>query len=106
MGDLQCSSQIGNVTKFNDFFLIVPTEREARIALSNQDDSILEPYLIGNEPFNKNDLNIFSELQMWNDEATNTNYASIFNDKIGSKFHLGGGLIRFGNLNATSMCIR
>ena len=48
----------------------------------------------------KNDLNIFSELQMWNDEATNTNYASIFNDKIGSKFHLGGGLIRFGDLNA------
>ena len=48
----------------------------------------------------KNDLNIFSELQMWNDESTNTNYASIFNDKIGSKFHIGGGFIRFGNLNA------
>ncbi len=40
LGDLQCSSQIGNVTKFNHFFLICPTEREARIALSNQDDSI------------------------------------------------------------------
>jgi|TARA_B110000263_G_scaffold100091_1_gene87500 hypothetical protein len=48
----------------------------------------------------KNDLNIFSEFQMWNDEATNTNYASIFNDQIGSKFHFGGGMIRFGNLNA------
>ena len=40
LGDLQCSSQIGNVTKFNDFFLICPTEREARIALANRDDSI------------------------------------------------------------------
>jgi len=40
LGDLQCSSQIGNVTKFNNFFLICPTEREARIALSNQDDGI------------------------------------------------------------------
>ena len=40
LGDLQCSSQIGNVTKFNEFFLICPTEREARIALSNQDDGI------------------------------------------------------------------
>ena len=48
----------------------------------------------------KNDLNMFTELQMWNDEATNTNYSSIFNDKIGSKFHFGGGIIRFGNLNA------
>ena len=40
LGDLQCSSQIGNVSKFKDFFLICPTEREARIALSNQDDGI------------------------------------------------------------------
>jgi bifunctional ADP-heptose synthase (sugar kinase/adenylyltransferase) len=40
LGDLQCSSQIGNVTKFNEFFLICPTEREARIALSNHDDGI------------------------------------------------------------------
>ena len=37
---------------------------------------------------------------MWNDEATNNNYASIFNDKIGSKFHFGGGIIRFGNFNS------
>jgi hypothetical protein len=48
----------------------------------------------------KNSLNIFSEFQMLNDESTNDNYASIFNDKIGSKYHFGGGLIRFGNLNA------
>ncbi|WP_442915941.1 PfkB family carbohydrate kinase [Leptospira sp. GIMC2001] len=34
-GDLQCSSQVGNVTKFKNFDLLTPTEREARIALSN-----------------------------------------------------------------------
>jgi rfaE bifunctional protein kinase chain/domain len=39
-GDLQCSSQIGNVTKFKHFDLITPTEREARIALSDQDSGI------------------------------------------------------------------
>ncbi len=39
-GDLQCSSQIGDVSKFNDFELLCPTEKEARIALTNQDDSI------------------------------------------------------------------
>ena len=39
-GDLQCSSQIGNVSKFKNFTLLCPTEREARVALSNQDDGI------------------------------------------------------------------
>lgn len=39
-GDLQCSSQVGNVGKFIDFDLICPTEREARIAMNNQDDGI------------------------------------------------------------------
>ena len=39
-GDLQCSSQVGNVTKFKNFSLICPTEREARIALGNQDDGV------------------------------------------------------------------
>ena len=39
-GDLQCSSQVGSVLKFRDFSLICPTEREARIALGNQDDGI------------------------------------------------------------------
>ena len=34
-GDLQCSSQVGNVAKFKGFDLICPTEREARIALSD-----------------------------------------------------------------------
>ena len=35
-GDLQCSSQVGNVAKFKNFDVICPTEREARIALGNQ----------------------------------------------------------------------
>jgi len=39
-GDLQCSSQIGNVTKFKQFDLITPTEREARISLANHDSGI------------------------------------------------------------------
>ena len=40
IGDLQCSSQVGNITKFKNFDLICPTEREARISLSNKDDSV------------------------------------------------------------------
>ena len=39
-GDLQCSSQIGNIGKFENFHLLCPTEREARIALRNQDDGV------------------------------------------------------------------
>ena len=39
-GDLQCSSQIGNVLKFRNFEAIFPTEKEARIALDNKDDGL------------------------------------------------------------------
>ena len=39
-GDLQCSSQIGSILKFQKFFLTTPTEREARIALGNHDDGV------------------------------------------------------------------
>ena len=39
-GDLQCSSQMGNILKFSDFSVLCPTEKEARIALGNQDDSV------------------------------------------------------------------
>jgi rfaE bifunctional protein kinase chain/domain len=39
-GDLQCSSQVGNVAKFRNFDLICPTEREARIAIGTQDEGI------------------------------------------------------------------
>ena len=39
-GDLQCSSQIGNIGKFKDFNLLCPTEREARIALDAKEEGL------------------------------------------------------------------
>ena len=39
-GDLQCSSQVGNISKFKNFDLICPTERESRIAVGTQDEGI------------------------------------------------------------------
>lgn len=39
-GDLQCSSQVGNVSKFKNFDLICPTERESRIALATQVEGV------------------------------------------------------------------
>ena len=39
-GDLQCSSQVGKVTKFNDFDLITPTEKESRIALDDNESGL------------------------------------------------------------------
>ncbi|SVD60051.1 uncharacterized protein METZ01_LOCUS412905, partial [marine metagenome] len=39
-GDLQCSSQVGNVSKFKNFHLLCPTERESRIALGTQDEGL------------------------------------------------------------------
>jgi rfaE bifunctional protein kinase chain/domain len=39
-GDLQCSSQIGDVSKFRKFDLISPTEKEARISIGNKDAGI------------------------------------------------------------------
>ena len=39
-GDLQCSSQIGNVLRFKDFFALFPTEREVRIALGSKSDGV------------------------------------------------------------------
>ena len=39
-GDLQCSSQVGNVSKFQNFDLLTPTEKEARIALGIRDDGV------------------------------------------------------------------
>ena len=50
----------------------------------------------------ENDINIFTEFQLWNDEATNADYASIIKDQIGSKTHLGAGLVRFGDRGARS----
>ncbi len=39
-GDLQCSSQVGNVAKFKNFDLLTPTEREARIALGDNESGL------------------------------------------------------------------
>lgn len=39
-GDLQCSSQVGKVTKFIGFDLITPTEKESRIALNDNENGI------------------------------------------------------------------
>ena len=39
-GDLQCSTQVGNISKFQNFDLLTPTEKEARIALGNRDDGV------------------------------------------------------------------
>jgi len=35
-GDLQCSSQVGSVTRFEKFSLLCPNEREARLALQDK----------------------------------------------------------------------
>ena len=39
-GDLQCSSQVGNVTKFIDYDLLCPNEKEARIALQDRESGL------------------------------------------------------------------
>ena len=39
-GDLQCSSQVGSVTRFEKFSLICPNEREARLALQDKDSGL------------------------------------------------------------------
>ena len=39
-GDLQCSSQVGSVTRFEGFSLLCPNEREARLALQDKDGGL------------------------------------------------------------------
>ena len=39
-GDIQCSSQIGFVTKFRNFTLLCPNEREARIAMQDNETGL------------------------------------------------------------------
>ncbi len=39
-GDLQCSSQVGKVSKFKGFDLITPTEKESRVALDDNESGI------------------------------------------------------------------
>ncbi len=39
-GDVQCSSQVGSITRFKNFTLLCPNEREARIALHDKDSGL------------------------------------------------------------------
>lgn len=39
-GDLQCSSQLGSITKFKNFSLLCPNEREARISLQDKESGL------------------------------------------------------------------
>ena len=39
-GDLQCSTQVGNILKFKEFDFLCPTEREARLALSDHESGL------------------------------------------------------------------
>lgn len=39
-GDLQCSSQTGDASRFQDFDLVTPTEREARVALNDSSSGL------------------------------------------------------------------
>ena len=39
-GDLQCSSQVGSITRFKGFSLLCPNERELRLALQDKDSGL------------------------------------------------------------------
>jgi len=39
-GDLQCSSQVGSITRFQDFSLLCPNERELRLAFQDKDSGL------------------------------------------------------------------
>ena len=39
-GDLQCSSQVGSITRFKNFSLLCPNERELRLALQDKDTGL------------------------------------------------------------------
>ena len=39
-GDLQCSSQVGSITRFEGFSLLCPNEREARLALQDKNSGL------------------------------------------------------------------
>src|SRR5206468_2280069 len=40
LGDVQCSSQLGNVTRMKGITVVTPSEREARLALCDRDSGI------------------------------------------------------------------
>ena len=52
-GDSQTSSQIGDILKFKDYFLITPSEQEARLALGDKYSGL---ETIGNELMKRTDV--------------------------------------------------
>ena len=42
LGDVQCSSQLGNVTRMKGITVVTPSEREARLALCDRDSGIAD----------------------------------------------------------------
>ena len=60
VADSQCSSQIGDITRYKNMCLLTPTENEARISLRNQEDGLI---VLANEILNKtNTKNLFIKL--------------------------------------------
>tara|TARA_R110001592_G_scaffold175466_1_gene414586 strand:+ start:6077 stop:7522 length:1446 start_codon:yes stop_codon:yes gene_type:complete len=41
VGDSQCSSQVGDISRFKGMHLLTPTEREVRVSLRNQEDGLV-----------------------------------------------------------------
>ncbi|MFM7784137.1 MAG: PfkB family carbohydrate kinase, partial [Gammaproteobacteria bacterium] len=39
--DSQCSSQVGDISRFHSMNLLTPTEREVRVSLKNQEDGLV-----------------------------------------------------------------
>ena len=46
----------------------------------------------------KNSLNTYFEFQLWNDNAQNIKNLGLFDDQIVSNYHIGGGLVKFGDI--------
>ena len=62
-GDLQCSSQVGSVTRFEGFSLLCPNEREARLALQDKDSGLeqLSMHLLQSTPCERLVMKLGSE---------------------------------------------
>jgi len=46
----------------------------------------------------KNSLNTYFEFQLWNDNAQNIKNLGLFDDQIVSNYHIGVGLVKFGDI--------
>lgn len=46
----------------------------------------------------KNSLNTYFEFQLWNDNAQNIKNLGLFDDQIVSNYHIGAGLVKFGDI--------